>query len=264
MSNWSLIGPTDPNTVFDEQVNLSNSSAKLTVSTANTWIEYSASWPFTTNRLSLRVASLSANRAATVKVGVGAAGSEHTIFELPLSDYNQPQVKVELPVTVRAGERVACQITAAATTIDFLLSGSFDPLFRTDLRYADPYGVSADLGTVVDPGASLNTKGAWTEIAAATSNDLTALIAFFHNNKNPDLTAVWNVFDIGVGASGSEVVLLKDLPVLRSGRTCDLKTNIYMAPVHLPAGTRIAARCQADNNTVGVRDLVACAVLGLR
>ena len=104
----------------------------------------------------------------------------------------------------------------------------------------DPSTASAG-GRGVAAHASAHTKGAWVELAAATAADacwVDAFIGFTNANTSRYLV------DIALGAAGSEQVLLPDLYF----ETTILNT-VYVAyrfPVAIPAGSRVAARCQSS------------------
>lgn len=115
---------------------------------------------------------------------------------------------------------------------------------------AQAAGLAASTDLVaLSGGSSNNTKGAWTQLLASTAFDAHAMLLVFND---PD--ASFNgLVDIGIGAAGSERVLLPDLYI----RT---ETNKFvgrlMVPVAIPAGTRLSARLQADS-TIRVIDVGA-------
>jgi hypothetical protein len=109
------------------------------------------------------------------------------------------------------------------------------------LEYANALDYGSDLvnthGTVC-AAASANTKGTWVQLTPATTSDACWVMANVSTVDNsPWATAV----DIGVGAAGSEKIILPNLicPVSQYPRH-------YSFPISIQAGTRIAARCQSD------------------
>ena len=269
MTNWALIGPAPLTSLFDEQADATDSTGFLEIdknANGDTWIEYSASWPETTNRLRIGIDDIAVNREGGFDIGIGGAGSERAIFTLPGVDYTERDVSgLELPITIRAGERVAVRVEGAASGVSVLLSltGYYDPLFRTDFRYVDVIGkVTQELLTAPDPGTSLNTKGVWSQIIASTANNYKGILLVFGNSGNANTTNVQGLFDIGIGASSSEVVVISDIWVKRRGRSVFRPTRQFFISAHIPAGVRLAVRCQADNVDAGVRDLTGVAVIG--
>jgi hypothetical protein len=91
----------------------------------------------------------------------------------------------------------------------------------------------------VTPTASAtpHTKGSWSQVIASTSN-VTTLIRFFIAGVNVSTADSATLLDIGVGASGSETVIVPNLAIGGSAG------SFYSIPVEIPSGSRIAARIQ--------------------
>lgn len=110
-------------------------------------------------------------------------------------------------------------------------------------------------GVAIDPGVAANTKGSWVEMTSSAPRDLAALVAIIgHNNDTARAAAATMLLDIGIGAGGSEQVVIPDL-FLNWGPTWDCPANVYFQPmpVAIPAGTRVAARAQCSLTTSGDR-----------
>jgi hypothetical protein len=93
--------------------------------------------------------------------------------------------------------------------------------------------------------AAINTKGAWTEITAATSASIRWLVPLVVGNST-DTAWVANhrgLIDIGVGGSGSEAVIVPDVGFGAFNNEAILHFPVTV-PVRIPAGTRLAARYQ--------------------
>lgn len=98
--------------------------------------------------------------------------------------------------------------------------------------------LGSSLGTTVTSGAGSNTKGSWVEIIAATTYVADGLLIIMSLGT----AGVNHLVDIGIGAVGSEQVIIPNLLV------APWQTNIciaYPIPTGIPAGTRIAARSQS-------------------
>lgn len=263
------MGPAPLTSVFQDNLQASASTAELTLDKATDggiWVEYSASWSRTTNTLRITSSDGTANRAGGFAIGIGGVGSERVVMEIPAPDYDARSLYgVEVPITIRAGERVSIRLeTAAAAAFSINLFGYFNPKARTDLRHSDAMGVvSRTSVTVVDPGATLNTKGAWVEIDATTANNYKAILLRFCNQNSTDTATVNCLVDVGVGASGSEIAILSDLWVVRSGRHMSPSNKWFFIPAQINSGVRLAVRCQADSDVVGVRDQMGAAIIGL-
>jgi hypothetical protein len=123
--------------------------------------------------------------------------------------------------------------------------------FGHDVCNAQAIGVNtaATLGTAVTSNATADTKGAWTTLISATAADCALLsvtlqfdIATYVGNG---ITAA---VDIGIGIMGSELVLIPNLVICQGWGSNGCEAMVQTAiPLQIPAGTRIAARCQ-DNS----------------
>src|SRR6266566_2064348 len=101
--------------------------------------------------------------------------------------------------------------------------------------------VSGSLSTQLTAAGTANTKGSYAQLIASSSADAVfALITMQYSPAaNPNAVAV----DIAVGGAGSETVVVPNL--LMEGITSSGNWQILI-PLHIPAGTRIAARCQSS------------------
>lgn len=91
--------------------------------------------------------------------------------------------------------------------------------------------------------ASANTKGAWIETIASMPFDGYFAWDFQQFSANDRY-----FIDIGIGAAGSEVVLIENLHITvgwNDARCWNFDPLVF--PFYLPAGTRIAMRCQSNS-----------------
>lgn len=98
--------------------------------------------------------------------------------------------------------------------------------------------------TVVTSSGSANTKGSWTQLVAAANVTGPVIgIAVSIANNNTSAAAVRSFIDIGVGGSGSEVVLVSNLAFVGPNNAPNQPGPCeFFIPVRIPAGTRISAR----------------------
>lgn len=192
-----------------------------------------------------------------VDIGVGEAGSEVVVMS-GLPCYGNAWGSVNLaavPVLVRIpkGSRVAVRAQGAIldqTTVStvFRLFGARWPAGQRSpsklvTMGADTAG-SGPATTLSDAGSN-NAQGAWTEVVAATPQPFRGIIAAAA--PVPGTTVVNSShsvhIDVGVGASGSERVVIHDL-YFGGGNQEDLyyygARDVWFG--HVPAGTRLAAR----------------------
>jgi hypothetical protein len=102
-------------------------------------------------------------------------------------------------------------------------------------------------GTEIDPGGTANVKGAWTQITASTAADLAALVMAVGHRGNGALRHEQLLFDVGVGAAGSEQVLVPDWVVSVSLSETLTPPWTPVLPVSVPAGSRLAVRSQCSD-----------------
>ena len=205
-----------------------------------------------------------------IDLAVGASSSEQIIApDLFHSRGNVTATQFYyVPGEVPAGTRLSVkfQSTSGSNSVRFtvhLLGQGFMP--SSPLGRIAAYGPNTtDSGGVsIDPGATINTKGAWSEITSATTNDCFALeIAPGHQTNQTRQNSEW-LFDVGVGAAGSEVAILSD--IWMAGTAADVLIDQIVGrpiPVNIPAGTRLAVRAQCSQNDAADR-LFDCVLYGL-
>lgn len=108
---------------------------------------------------------------------------------------------------------------------------------------------SSSRGGTITANASANTKATgWNALTASAGFDVTTLLIMLD-----DLAAgIDYLIDIAVGANGSEVVIVDNL--LATGGTGSISYGMtYCLHVHIPAGTRVTARCQASTGSSVIR-----------
>jgi hypothetical protein len=113
--------------------------------------------------------------------------------------------------------------------------------------FESDYAASGDgftSGKTFTAGGSVNTKGSWTELIASTTKKIVALLISFGNIGTGAYDDMFLV-DIGTGAAASEVVLIPNLYFHRERIYRQPNPSPVLFFVSIPAGTRIAGRCQA-------------------
>ena len=87
-----------------------------------------------------------------------------------------------------------------------------------------------------------NTKGAYTELKAATDNSFEGIVI-----HTAYCTAPRNyLIDIAIGAAGSEKVIIPNLSLATAGTYEYRMTQTHFFPIRVPKGSRISARYQAN------------------
>ena len=112
-------------------------------------------------------------------------------------------------------------------------------------------------GTTIDPGGSTDTKGSWTEVVSSTTNDIRWLIMALSHAANPTAAQARWLFDIAVGAGGSEKAIMENVQVTATWDESLIGSSISF-PISIPAGSRLAVRSQSNigNATDRLLDVV--------
>ena len=197
-------------------------------------------------------------------IAIGAEGSEVIIVPniLITSDYSLRRGAVmNIPIHIPAGTRISARgqcTSASSKTFGLSAAGMRGGiLYDVGGGLVSAYGVNtaSTNGALVDGGASINTKGVYTELSPSCSN-IRGFFVRFGNNANIALQwQHWNV-DIAIGAAGQEVIIVPDIIVVGQNISSAIApdTTIFY-PIPIPAGTRLSARCLCSVNAADDRIL---------
>lgn len=230
--------------------------ASATANVKGSWVEFTPSAPFDAAGFYLSFGPGSINVADfLVDVGVGAAGSEQVILSNLLGSQCNFIVGGELfiPLPIKAGERIAVRIQSSDASLSVpvtiqLVAGDF--FSQIGLGRATTYGADTTNsgGVACDPGAVANTKGSWAEISAALTNPIKYLLVCVGNRNNGVIgSANEMLFDLGVGAPGSEQVIAPDTYTYASTATDMFQPCYFGKHLSIAAGQRLAVRAQSTN-----------------
>ena len=150
----------------------------------------------------------------------GAAASEVDVLSNFLfSSKSTGALNLFIPIVVPAGTRLAARAqtsNASASIIKVTATLAASTFMSGDLlgTRITTYGANTtDSGGVqIDAGATANTKGAWVEVEASTDFHHKALCMAIGSSSNTSQSTTDFLFDIAVGAGGSEVIMLANLP----------------------------------------------------
>ncbi len=207
--------------------------------------------------------SLGATATALVDIGIGAEGQEQTIVSNFLSCRTHGRAYINMqPIYIPVAKGSRISIRYQQSTISYghifrmiMLPAGFSPVHSYQL--CTTYGaVTADSGgTHIDPGASANTWGAWTQITAATTRAARAIMFEIGNANDTSKGANLDwVVALGMGDAGSETIILDNLGFGWHTSTADMFPHTFGPyPVMIPAGTRLAARGYCTVSTAGDR-----------
>lgn len=270
MSDWGYAEGSYDTEAAGAATSTSNGTAITAPGSTNTkgaWTQLIASTAF--DAVAIVVTgnvSGSGENNVLIDIGVGASSSEQVVVpdllakRMPSADgYVGPFV---LPVRIPSGSRVSCRYqTDSSPTLNIAAVLIADVM--AGMTYGEEvvvYGsVSAtSKGTSVDPGGTANTKGSWVQMtSSATINSQTLMISAMPNTSSAGSGTHWLV-DIGFGAAASEQVVLSNLHLSAETSYHVTRAGISL-PLQIPAGVRVAMRCQSSNNIAGSRELL-CAL----
>lgn len=203
------------------------------------------------------------NRCA-VDIAIGAAGSEKVIISNVLvegSTNGFNGTNCLFPCQIKAGSRISARAQNQSATADgpnvsvILFDGAMSHAEGTagvdDIGFVS----GSTAGTLITASASANAKGSYAQLNASTSRDYLGFIIRI-SVATSGTPADRALLDIAIGASGSEIVIVPNIPISCAAGGSSGIQSIFMGPffVPIPAGTRIAARIQADaaSNTTGL------------
>lgn len=96
-------------------------------------------------------------------------------------------------------------------------------------------------------GGNSNVKGAWNQLIASTSRDLSEILCQLGSSPKNQKANV----DIGIGAAGSETIIIPDIR-LEGNATYLVESLDIRFPITIPAGSRIAIRASTESSAYQV------------
>lgn len=241
-------------------------TASATPNTKGSWTEITSSLAEDADGIILNVlVNQNGGEDYLMDIAVGAAGAEKVIIPDLLmcvgsSIAYRGRCDAYIPIPIPAGTRISarCQSSFASGTAQVALHFTRGGFFADSrLRKMVAFGTDASDsgGTSVDPGATANTKGAWTQIISTTDIHPArqVLVALGNNQDSVRANATW-LIDVAIGASGAEKVIIPNL-LANSGSSGDQVRPSFHGPfpISLPSGIRLSARSQCSINTAGDR-----------
>jgi hypothetical protein len=192
--------------------------------TKGAWTELIASTGFDAEAIAVRIEGPNSAKTIAVDIGIGVTDSEVVLIPDIISSAGLSAGSAQngpfcvFPLSIKAGTRISVRSQSSTTPSNdlrcavYLIGQGFNR--SSGLALVDTYGVtttSATNGTVYDPGGTADTKGGWTQIVASTTRDISALMIIATNNENAAMTNAGWFFDVGVGASAAEKIIIPDL-----------------------------------------------------
>lgn len=194
-------------------------------------------------------------QSSLVDIAIGGAGSEQVIVADLLIQGPRAVMPYFLPIYVPGGVRLSARARSSTNVgvqnvTVMLLRNQFGgvPALSRATVYGAATGDSG--GTSVDPGASGNTKGSYVQIVASTTYAHKGIIFGINQDKNTGTTQADWLYDIAIGAAGSEVVIVPDLWInqAQTGLAAATPSTVGPIMIPIPIATRIAVRAQCSIN----------------
>jgi hypothetical protein len=117
------------------------------------------------------------------------------------------------------------------------------------------FNPSTGFGAAIDPGATVNTKGAWTQIGTALHDYMGFSVGLdTQGNSNSSPTFALGLMDIALG-SADQIILPNLLFInILVPESLTLEPDTWgFIPIPIPKGTAIYGRGESTNNTAGTR-----------
>ncbi len=227
------------------------------VNAKGTWAQVTASTPFNSCGVVVQWrGNAGAPYYALIDIGIGASGSELVIVpniaggNVSNTDdiWNQPIIfHCEIPAGTRVAVRAAASSSSTTQISIGFVAAAFDSLPALSLITDYGSSVGSSRGTLVTmPGSG---TGSWAQITASTSSAMRMMGIMITSNTTTN--GIEFKLDIGIGAAGSEQVVLSQLSFLGRPSTRGVfPQHLFWLPVDIPAGTRLAARFTFIGGTV--------------
>ena len=207
------------------------------------WTTVIASTPAEASWLDVTVMSGGQPARCAIDIGVGSAGNEVALIRdllfMPANNYFL-STKGPFPLAIPAGQRLVARYRSDYNGVDncALQVGLYPASFSTSsFAGVDSIGFIASTTSGTSVPAGNQTMGSYTQIIASTLRDYSGIFVI-HDSLNRTASDQGG-FDISIGASGSEQVIIPHLGWTTNSN--DISSG-WIYPINIPAGTRIAAR----------------------
>jgi len=274
MGDWPIaIGTSE---LLDQGLNTASTTLTSVTSSATpnamgSWTQIVASSPIDAQMVHVMLSVDDSTRDSLMDLGIGAVGAEKIVFpKMLLTNSNNDRMAWSflMPVPVKAGIRIVARVQTSSISLVrriglHLMGRSFLGFSAMGRVLAWGADILTSSGTLVDPGTVANTFGAWSELVSSTINKVRALYVMVGNNNLSVRGTCAAHLQIGIGAAGSEKVLIPQMQ-LRSQTATDLWTPRVFGPffAQVPAGVRISAKAQCSITTATER-LIPVVVYGV-
>lgn len=236
-------------------------SGSTSANTWGSWTQLIAATTHSTNWLEVDVTQPFPNVAGAhimaVQLGIGGAGSEIAwtpplIVDAPFAFVSGKSWSFPVPHVI-AGTRISARVRcdAANAGCSMRVSGHLHSMNHALNQHAEAYGQLIDgsntQGTTIDPGATINTKGAWVQISSFVNQEHRWLIVNLTAANNAMTNAVWTM-DIAIGDITNKYNLLTDVNFGARASEDLIYPNVLHYWCYLGRSRMIFARAQCSIN----------------
>lgn len=199
-------------------------------------------------QLSAATNTSTVDSSTLLDIAIGGAGSETNIVEnIPVGYKILLNVLNFIPVSIPKGTRVAMRIRSAQIskniTVRYIFMRAkrfYDAMPSRLISMGANTGVSG--GTTLTAPGSLNTKSAWTEITASTTEPFQGVLIGVQGAQSGAVPGGNTLIDIGINSAGNEVAIVSDIfAITNASEAVDLLRPPTFTR-HIPAGTRLSVR----------------------
>jgi hypothetical protein len=239
--------------------------------TKGAWVELVAATSYEATGLTLYPSAGAGVGDFLLDVAIGAAGAEQLIVEHLL--YNRSSlaftaVMSRLPIVIPKGVRLAARVQCSSAGGGITLRGQLHiPGVNSLDGYSRAEGIGVNTadsgGTTIDGGTTVHTKAAYAQLIAATAHTYRCLYVLVGNQAQTARVAAFFLVDIAIGAPGAETIIIPNVGVATNASEQVIPQIIGPFFVTVPAGTRMAARCQCSGTTDTTQRDIDVALLGL-
>lgn len=245
-------------------------TANASANTKGAFAQFVASSTFTSNAINVVVANTSAatGRLYLFDIATGGSGSETVVIPnlnaegVSTTNSVYPSGLYPFPLAIASSTRISarCQCSTGGVAmnvqITLIAAGGVSGI----AAFTNYGGDTADSsGAQIDPGGTVNTKGAYTQLTASSSDVAQWMSAQFTYGHSTYANVFW-LADLATGAAASEVVLVPDMLLTSAfiSSQPDIQPRATPMLTYIAASTRIAARASCTSNTATARlfDLV--------
>jgi hypothetical protein len=263
MGHWPLPAGSVGHDMLDTGTSIlsvDSCTASATPHVKGAWTQAEAAIPNGVKGIHMVVYSTAvaaANSSTLMDIGIGGAGSEVVVVENLNVGYkinpSQASWYQYIPLRLPNGVRLAlrCQSATASKVPSVHLGWELGEGLLPCRSFGAVDTMGADTatsrGVTLTPNATINTPGAWAEVIASTARAYHALGAMVGGAGETVLVGQTWMMDIGIGGSGSEVVLVPNIPLRNLSTSEEMGQykkpgSEWMADLHIPAGSRLSAR----------------------